>query len=139
MKQITVVVDDHPGVVADITRLLAERDIRIDAMVGDTAKSHGVVTLTVDRYDEALSALRDAGFQAISEDALVLRLEDAPGALARASARLARAGINIRSMRILRREGDSMLVSLVTGENERARELVADVLAGPSIYPPPPS
>ncbi len=40
---------------------------------------------TVDRYDEALVALRDAGVPAVSEDAIIIRIADEPGALARLS------------------------------------------------------
>jgi hypothetical protein len=128
MRQITVLVDDRPGVLADISSALADRGINIDTLVCDAAEEHGVVSLSVDRYDESLIALRDAGFQAISEDALVLRLPDEPGALAKAAVRFKDAGINIRSLRILRREGGVTLVSLVSEDNERAKPLVDDFL-----------
>jgi hypothetical protein len=88
------------------------------------------VTLTVDRYDEALLALQEAGFQAVSEDALIVRLTDAPGALARVAERFKSDALNIRSLRFLRREGGFALVALVTEDNERARLLVDDLLVG---------
>jgi len=138
MKQITVLSDDHPGVAAQLCEVLAQNEINIETIVGDTASAHGVINLTVDRYDEALSALRDAGFTAVSEEALVIVLRDEPGALARVAAKLAAAGINIRSMRILRREGGKTWVALVTPDNQAARSLVDDVLVGPSVAPPPP-
>ncbi len=130
MKQITVVVDDHPGVVADLSEALGCRDINIESIDAEGADSHGVIHLTVNRYDEALIALRDAGFQAISEDALVIRLHDEPGALARVAARFRDVHLNIRSMRILRRDGDSVLVTLVTSDNQTARAQLQDVLVG---------
>jgi hypothetical protein len=134
MKQIVVLTEDHPGVLADLSACLAGRSINIEELSGDALQTSGVVRLTVDRYDEALVALRDAGFQAVSEDALVLRLPDEPGALARAMARFKQENINVRSMRILRRDGGQTLVALVVadGEAERAaRVALADVvLAG---------
>jgi len=106
-----------------------ERGINIEELQGDANQAGGVVHLTVDLYDEALIALRDAGFQAVSEDALVLRLADEPGALARVAARFKSENINVRSMRILRREAGHTLVALVTEEPERAARIAgADVV-----------
>ena len=130
MKQITIVADDHPGVVADLSEALARRSINIESIDAGGAGPHGVIHLTVDRYDDALVALRDAGFQAISEDALVIRLRDEPGSLARVAARFRDAQLNIRSMRILRRDREFVLVSLVTSDNQQAREQLEDVLVG---------
>ena len=130
MKQITIVVDDHPGVVADLSEALARRGINIESIDAQGASPHGVIHLTVDRYDDALVALRDAGFQAISEDALVIRLRDEPGALARVAARFRDAQLNIRSIRILRRDREFVLVTLVTSDNQQAREQLEDVLVG---------
>jgi hypothetical protein len=132
MKQIVVLTEDHPGILADLAEVLAGRGINIEELSGDAAQARGIVRLTVDRYDDALVALRDAGFQAVSEDALVLRLPDEPGALARVAARFRQENINVRSMRILRREGGHTLVALVTDEPARALVVAgADVvLAG---------
>lgn len=131
MKQIVVLTDDHPGVLADLSACLAARGINIEELSGDASQTRGVVRLTVDQYDQALVALRDAGFQAVTEDALVLRLPDEPGALARVAARFKQEDINVRSMRILRRDGGHTLVALVTDEPERAaRTAGADVVLG---------
>lgn len=133
MKEITVVVDNRSGMLADISATLAERGVNIETIDGEAAESRGIIRLTVDLYDEALSALRDSGFQAISEDALLIRLKDESGALAKVAARFKDANINIRSLRILRREGGYALVTLVTEDNEAARALVEDLLAsGPA-------
>lgn len=133
MKEITVVVDNRSGMLADISATLADRGVNIETIDGEAAESRGIIRLTVDLYDEALSALRDSGFQAISEDALLIRLKDESGALAKVAARFKDANINIRSLRILRREGGYALVTLVTEDNEAARALVEDLLAsGPA-------
>lgn len=133
MKQITVVVDDRPGMLAALTEALAQRKVNIESIDGESAPHCGVLNLCVDRYDDALVALRDAGFQAISEDALLIRIKDQPGALAHVAARFANAALNIRSLRILRREGGSSLVALASDDNEAARKLVGDILAGTSL------
>lgn len=129
MKQITLIIeDDHPGIIADLSELLAHESINIDDVDAERASDHGVIMLAVDHYDHALRVLRDAGYQAISEDALVIRLADKPGALAQVAVRFRDAAINIRSMRIVRREEGFSLVAIVTPDSAAAKELLKDVL-----------
>jgi hypothetical protein len=130
MKQISVITDNRSGVLAELSQALAARDVNIESIDGEAARETGVVTLTVDQYDEALQALQEAGFFAVSEDALIVRLTDAPGALARVAERFKTEAINIKSLRILRRDGGFAVVALVTEDNERARLLVSDLLVG---------
>lgn len=135
MKRITVIVDNRPGAVADVTNALAGRGVNIESLDVDAADEKGVINLTVDRYDEALQALRDASLQAISEDAIVIRLKDEPGAIARIAARFKEAGVNIRSMHILRRETDQSLVSIVSERRAEAMELVKDEIVSSMSAP----
>ena len=128
MKQITIVAESAPGLLAQVSEILAARGINIETLNAETVQDYGVVILTVDRYDEALAALRDAGLDAVSEDAIIIRIEDEPGALARISRRFHDAEIRLRSVRIIRRSSGSGLVALSTERTERALELVKDVL-----------
>lgn len=128
MKRITVILE-NPGVnVADLAEALGTRGINIVTFDVEGSEQTGVVNLTVDRYDESLAALRDAGFRAISEDALVIRLKDEPGALARVAVRFKHAGIAIRSMHIITRDKDHALATIVSDRQSEARELVRDIL-----------
>ena len=128
MKQITVVTESDPGLLARVSEILAAREINIETLDAETVQDHGIVILTVDRYDEALVALRDAGVQAVSEDAIIIRIADEPGAFAKISLRFHEAEIRVRSVRIIRRNEGYGLVALSTERTERALELVKDVL-----------
>ena len=128
MKQITIVAESDPGLLARASEVLAERGINIETLNAETVQDYGVVIFTVDRYDEALVALRDAGVPAVSEDAIIIRIADEPGALARISRRFHDAEIRLRSVRIIRRDAGHGLVALSTERTERALELVKDVL-----------
>jgi len=129
MKQITVLVRNEIGVAAQITSILAERGVNIEAIDIEGMEDRGVVVLTVDHYDEALRTLRDHGFKAITQDTLLIRLEDRPGALAEIAVRLKDAGLDLRSMHIARRERGVTLASLVTSDQARAADVLRDVLA----------
>lgn len=133
MKQITVFVPDECGIAATITSLLAERGVNIEDLDIDAIADHGLIVLTVDLYDEALRVLRDHGFKAITQDALLIKLEDKPGALAVIAVRLKDAGLDLRSMHIHRRENGYAFASLVASDNQKAASILRDVLA---VEPP---
>ena len=128
MKQIVIPVPNRPGVVADVSEALGAAGINIEEMDAEGAVDNGVIILMVDHYDAALRALQEAGFQAISEDALVLKLLNEPGALAKVARRLEHASINIRSLRIAKHLGGNTLVTLVTDRQDEAREILRDCL-----------
>lgn len=128
MKQLTVLVRNEPGIAAQLATCLAERGVNIEEIDIEGVEDRGLVVLTVDRYDEALRALSESGFRAVTQDTLLIRLEDKPGALAAVALRLRDAGLDLRSMHILRRSESVTLASLVASDNVKAAEVLKDVL-----------
>ena len=102
MKEIFIVSDNRPNMVAEITEALAEAGVNIEFLSAEIIGGSRVAILTVDHYDEALRALAKTPYQAISEDAILIQLDDKPGELARITRRFADAGIELRSIRIIR-------------------------------------
>ena len=129
MKQITIVADNHPGVMADVTETLANAGININHVDAETFNDSAVIILSVDRYDQALKELRNLpDLKAISEDAIMIRISNQPGALAQISRRFKEASINIRSIRFIERDENFGLVAISTERTDDAIELVRDVL-----------
>jgi hypothetical protein len=128
MREIIVILPNRPGALAEMAELLGQANLNIINLNVEAADEHGAVAVSVDHYAEALAVLRAAGFQAVSEEALVVSVRDEPGALARLAKRLGDARINMRSLRILCREDDSALVAIVSDKQDEARRLLADVL-----------
>lgn len=128
MKQITIVEADRAGLAADITESLAAANVNIDSITAESIGSAMVAILTVDNYDAALRALAARGFQAFSEEVIVIQVEDRPGELARIMRRFKDANINLRSIRPIRRSGTTALVALGTERTKEAIELVKDVM-----------
>jgi hypothetical protein len=127
MRQITIITPaGRPGIVADIAEKLGARGVNIVQINASDDYAHGVIFLEAEPYDEALHVLADAGYDAISEDLIAIRLKDEPGALAKVAARFREPKINIQSMRFVRRDSGWATVILSTNDNERARQLLAD-------------
>jgi hypothetical protein len=130
MKLLHVLAPNQSGVLARITEALAAAGVNIEDFDVESHDAEGIISLSVDKYDEALHVLRDLGYQAITQDTLLIRLEDKPGALAKIAVRLKDAGLDLRSMHIVRRSGEFSIVSLVASDNARAAAVLRDVLIG---------
>lgn len=126
MKQITIPTEGNVGELADVMDVLG--DINVLDIDAQEENDHGFILLTVDRYDDALKRLRAAGYKPVTEDAIVIRLNDVPGALAAVAKRFKEADINVRSLHILRRRRGTVDVCLVTECNEAATAVVEDLI-----------
>ncbi len=126
LNRIVIMANNEVGVIADIARVLADVGINVETINTETAGDRGAVVLTVDNTDHALSALNQAGYKAVSDDALVLRLRDAPGALASVADVLKQAGVNIQSMHILNRQAGYAMIALTTDDRARAQAAIDD-------------
>ena len=124
MNRIIIMANNEVGVIADIAKVLADVGINLETINTETAGDKGAIVLTVDDTDHALSVLNQAGYKAVSDDALVLRLRDAPGALAGVADSLKQAGVNIRSMHILNRQAGYAMIALTTDDRARAQAAI---------------
>ena len=128
MKQITIVSHSRPGLTADICEVLADRGVNIETLDAVEMAEVDVVTLTVDKYDEALQALHDAGINAVVEDVVLLKVKDRPGALAEVTRRFRDADVYLRSIRMLGRKRGSALLAISMDRSDEAMELIKDLL-----------
>jgi hypothetical protein len=128
MKQIHIISPKRIGLMADLTEILAEAGINIESIDAEEVGRNAVIVLNVDQYDLALHSLRSIkGIKLITEDAILVRLKNKPGALAHISRRFTDKGINIRSIRIVKRDEEYALVAISTDRTDVALELVSDV------------
>ncbi|MDH5731775.1 MAG: ACT domain-containing protein [Gammaproteobacteria bacterium] len=129
MKQLTIISENRPGITAEVTEALAKQNINIESMDGETFDDTGIIILSVDNYDLALFTLNKIpGINVISEDVILIRIANQPGALAQIANRFKQANMNIRSIRFVQRDQDYGIVAISTERSEEAIDLVKDVL-----------
>ena len=128
MKEIMIITPQQDGLLAQVSKVLAEASINIEALEAMDVKSFSVLQLEVDNYNLALETLRNAGFDAMTEDVIVVNVKDEPGSIARLTQRLQEAGVHLRSARILHRREGEALVALSMERTEDALELIKDLL-----------
>jgi hypothetical protein len=129
MKQLSIISENRIGVVTEITEALAAANVNIESIDAETIGEHIVVVLNVNKYDAALQAVHQLkNMRIITEDAILVKLNDEPGALARIARRFTDAGIELRSIRFMERNSEYSLVAISTDRTANALALVADVL-----------
>lgn len=95
-KDLTVVLDNRPGTLADLGEALGEAGINLDAMCGFPCEGEGVIHILVEDAGKACSGPENAGFTVESErDVLLFEAEDRPGMLGETMRKLADAGVNV--------------------------------------------
>ena len=127
MNRIIIMVKNEVGVIADISRALADEGINIETISAEGIDETGAIILTTDAYDGAIRTLTNAGYKTLSDESLVLRLRDEPGSLARLAERFKDAGINIQSLHIVDRKAGHTIVALsVSADDRKKAETLVD-------------
>ena len=94
-KQLSVFMENKPGRLSQICNALAENDINIGAMSVHDTVDHAIVRLIVDQPTKALVILEEEGVYTITQDVVVLEIENKPGIISTIARKLFRADINI--------------------------------------------
>jgi hypothetical protein len=96
-KEVVVSITNRIGILADISKTLADHGINIEAIAGySTANEAKLMFVTMDNL-RASDALIKAGYKGARENPVVIvELEDKPGALRNITTRLAAENIDIR-------------------------------------------
>jgi hypothetical protein len=122
MHDVTVIVEDRPGALADIGEALGNAGVNIEGFAGYGEQGRGVIHLLVADAAAARAALEGAGIAVHgSQEAIVVDMSaeaDRPGALGRAARRVADAGVNIRVAYVATHNRGV----IVTDDDAKARE-----------------
>jgi hypothetical protein len=94
-KQFSIFLVNKPGVLAQVTRIIAQAKINILAMTMTDSSEHGVLRLVGQDPDHLRKALAGLNLPTTETEVLVVTMANRTGALAEVCQRLADAHINI--------------------------------------------
>jgi hypothetical protein len=96
MNDLTVVLDDRPGALADLGEATGGASINIEGMCATTGGGKGEIHILVDDPAATREALEGAGIEVSGDrEVIVVDVEDRPGTMAAATRKLGDAGVNI--------------------------------------------
>jgi hypothetical protein len=95
-KDLTISLEDRPGILAELGEALGGAGINIEGFCGYRSGGTGIVHLLVDDATAARNALEGAGFAVEDErEVIVVDVEDRPGALGVVARRIAGADVSL--------------------------------------------
>jgi hypothetical protein len=99
LKDLTIELEEKVGSVAAAAEALGKAGVNIEGICGFVVGGKGVGHVLVADAGKARQALQAAGARVTGEqDALVLNIEDRPGALGKLTRKIADAGVNLNTV-----------------------------------------
>lgn len=128
MKQITLVIEDKVGALADISYILGKAKINIDSISVAKVGPNAVIYLTVRDEKRAKEVLENNSYHVMSSETLVVKMKDQPGELSKLSKSLADNGVNIESIHMLTRDRENAVYSIRVDKTAKAEKILAPYL-----------
>jgi hypothetical protein len=95
VEQISIFLENKPGALAEVTRILGDSGINIRALSLADTKDFGILRLIVNDNDRARQVLDQKGFTVRKTEVVAVEVPDRPGGLADILKSLADAGVNV--------------------------------------------
>lgn len=139
VEQISVFLENKPGALADVTRILGEAGINIRALSLADTKDFGILRLIVNDNEKAKTVLGARGFTVRKTEVVAVEVPDRPGGLAAIMKILADAEINVEYLyAFVQQSGQNAIIIFRFDETDRAIEVLAErnvpILEGKKVY-----
>lgn len=123
IEQISVFLENKPGRLAEITKIIGDAGIDLRAMSLADTTDFGVLRLMVDNPNKAQELLQGAGCAVSVTQVLAVRIADKPGSLARVLEVLAGAGVSVEyAYASITRDKENAYVIFRVDDNKHALE-----------------
>lgn len=115
LEEITVVVDDRPGILAELGELLGANGVNIETLCASAHNGQGVIHFVCDDGEDAGEILASNGYKVEgARPVLTVTIDDRPGELGRYCRHLSQNGVAISSAYVARRgSGETELIFAV--------------------------
>ena len=93
--QVSVIIENKPGKLNQISEILSRNDININALTISDAGIYGIIKMLLNKPQKGCAILTDEGISASLKDIIVIESENVPGAIYGPTELLSRNNINI--------------------------------------------
>ena len=126
ITQLSVTMENVPGQLGRLCRIVSNANVNIRAMTVSDATDVSTIRLCVSDPAAAQRALREAGVPFVTQEVLLVELEDKPGSLEKVALRLGQAGVNVQYIYGSTCNGkNAALLVLRADDVDRARQALA--------------
>ena len=127
VRQLSIFVENETGRLADLTEILAENGIDLNAVTIAETGENGILRCIVQNPEEAVAALAGKGFMASITEVLTVAIENKPGAVNKVLQLLADAGIGVKYIysTIQSAKGEAA-ITMKTTDQKRAETILVN-------------
>ena len=118
IKQLTIAVENRPGAVAEIAKVLGNAKVNVLSLMGAAQGTSGTIQLVAEDAKRAKKALDEAKISYQETVAEEYELSNKAGALAQCLEKLATKGVNLNSIHATAPKGGRKAVVVYTVEAE---------------------
>ncbi|MFH2106277.1 MAG: ACT domain-containing protein [Candidatus Micrarchaeota archaeon] len=133
MKQVTLINEDRVGLLCDISYVLGKSKVNIESLDVEVVGGKALVTLLVKDPKKTMDVLNNNGFMTTTEDSILVKVPNNPGAVHSISDRLAKEDINIESLSVLSSSPAEGVFVLKVDKHRKAKKVLADILLSSSL------
>ncbi len=139
VKQLNVFLENQYGRLAEVTGNLTKANIDIRALYIADTTAFGILRMIVDKPDEAINVMQEAGFAVSLTDVIAIAIPDKPGTLDRALGVLSENEISLEYLYAFVGRASSDAVVVIRVDNyESALKILNDndvkVLSAEEVY-----
>jgi len=124
IKQISVFLENTPGHLEKVCKVLSDSNINLQTITIAETKDYGIVRAIVDDPVRAADALKDNGFFAKLVDVLAVEVDDKPGSLWKILKHMSEMGLNIEYMYAMTRPKNGKPVMIMSFKDIDAAERI---------------
>ena len=139
VEQISVFIENRPGRLAEVSRILGNADVNMRALTLADTTDFGILRIIVNNVERAVEALKAKNFPVGKTDVVAIEVPDKPGGLASILELLYQASINVEYMyAFLERHKDNAVIIFRFDNIDHAIRVLEDkginVLPAQMIY-----
>jgi len=125
MKQLTVLIENRPGRLEDITEILTRYNINIICMSLSDTSEYGMLRMIVSQPALAQEKLSQEGFSPILTDVCAVKIQHHFGSLNKMTAVISENGLDIKYMYALN-SGENAALVIKTADNDLLEKVLAE-------------
>jgi hypothetical protein len=120
IEQVSVFLENRPGHLAHLARVIADAGINMRAMMVADTEQFGVARIICDRPNAARAALEEEGFGVSIASVIAVEMPDRPGGLAEVLEALGEEGINVEYAYAFVEPGAEAAIDIFRVDDDRA-------------------
>lgn len=139
VNQISIFLENKPGGLEFVTRVLRDADINIRALSLADTSDFGILRLIVNDTDKAEKALQDEGFTVRRTSVVAVEIPDRPGGLHSIMEAISGRDVNVEyTYAFVERSGENAIIIFRFDKSDEAIEVLTEkgftVLPGEKLY-----